>query len=140
MSSEFIPWSTIYEVGVPLVDKQHVGLVKMINDFYVVIKAAHKREEVFFLLNSLIRYAEEHFRDEEALMAAGRYPELSKHKIEHERLILKVFDLAASYERRETEIDDDVMAFLKEWLIDHILKEDKKLEMFFRQRGLPEGW
>lgn len=140
MGSEFIPWSTIYEVGVPLIDGQHQKLTKMINDFHSATKTGHNRAEAFFLLNGLIRYAEEHFRDEEALMAASHYPELTRQKIEHEKFILRVFELAASYEKKEAEIDEIVMSFLKTWLIDHILKEDRKLDPYFRQKGLPEGW
>lgn len=140
MGSAFIPWSAAYDVGIPLIDRQHEGLAKTISDFYAVIQSEHRREEIFFLLNNLVRYAEEHFRDEEALMEAGHYPELARQRIEHEKFVRRVFDLAASYQRHEAEIDEKVMEFLKSWLIDHILKEDRKLGVFFTQKGYPKGW
>lgn len=140
MSDDFIPWSHLYDINVRKIDEQHKGLAKLINDFHHAVVSGHKREVVFFLLNSLIRYSEEHFRDEEALMAESHYPELIRQKLEHEKLIFKVFDLAARYERNEAEIDEDVMAFLKSWLIDHILTEDRKLDPYLRKKGLPPGW
>lgn len=110
------------------------------SDFYAARAGGGGRDEVFTVLNRLVRYAEEHFRTEEALMEAGRYPELGRQRIEHERFLRKVFALAERLERGEAEVGDEVMAFLKAWLLGHILQEDKKLEAFFEGRGLPAGW
>lgn len=91
MGVPFIPWSHLYDIGVAKIDEQHKGLTVTISNFHEAVKAGHSKEKVFFLLNSLVRYAEEHFKDEEELMAAARFPELAKHKLEHEKLTVTVF-------------------------------------------------
>ena len=140
MSLPYVPWSPLYEIGVARIDEQHRGLAALVSEFYTAREEGSGRERVFPLLNRLVRYAEEHFRDEESLMGSGRYPELLRHRREHEKLTVEIFALAERYERGAAEITEEVMAFLKAWLIEHILREDKKLEAFFRDRGLPTGW
>lgn len=140
MTTPYVPWSPLYEIEVPRIDEQHRGLASLVSEFHAACAEGCGRERVFPLLNRLVRYAEEHFRDEEALMGAGRYPDLLRQRREHEKLTVAIFALAERYERGEAEITDEVMAFLKAWLIDHILREDKKLEGFFRDHGLPPGW
>ncbi len=136
----FVQWNRTLAIGVPKVDNEHKHLVDVLNAFYRAFQAGVAREKVFAVLNMLLRYAEIHFRNEEALMEAANYPELQEHRKEHERLIEEVFDLNARCEVGKTEITFETMEFLKHWLLDHILAEDKKLRDYFEQRGIPPGW
>ncbi|MBI5013888.1 MAG: hemerythrin family protein [Deltaproteobacteria bacterium] len=140
MNEVYVPWSPLYEIGVSRIDEQHRGLAALISEFHAALGAGKAREQVFPVLNRLVRYVEEHFRDEEALMEAGHYPELLRQRREHEKLTLEIFALAERSQRGDAEITEEVMEFLKSWLVDHILHQDKKLEGFFRDRGVPAGW
>jgi len=140
MSAPYVPWSPIYDIGVGRIDHQHRGLAGLLNEFHAAVTAGAGKEHVFPVLNRLVRYVEEHFRDEEALMEAGHYPERLRQRREHEKLTVEIFSLAERYERGEAEITEDVLEFMKSWLLDHVLHEDKKLEGFFRDKGIPAGW
>ncbi len=136
----FIQWSEIFAVGVPRVDAEHRHLVGVVNAFHQLHRSEAGRDKVFPILNLLARYVEVHFQSEERLMEAGHYPHLPGHRREHEKLAEQIFALAARYEAGDAEITDQVMEFLKHWLLDHILQLDKQLEPFFRERGVPEEW
>lgn len=136
----FLEWSEVFEVGIPRVDAEHRHLVAVVNSFHEVYRSGAGREKIFPVLNLLVKYVEVHFRSEESLMAAGKYPDLLKHRREHDKLTEQIFDLAQKYEAGDAEIGYEVMEFLKSWLLDHILQRDKRLEPFFRERGIPPGW
>ncbi len=136
----FVQWNRTLEIGIPKVDDEHRHLVDIVNAFHRIYEAGAARDKVFTVLNMLLRYAEIHFRSEEALMEAGNYPGLPEHREEHERLIQEVFELNARYEAADAEITSETMEFLKQWLLDHILSEDMKLREYFERRGIPPGW
>ena len=136
----YMPWSEVLEIGVPTVDGEHRHLAAVVNGFHDLYRAGAARDKIFQVLNLLAKYVEVHFRSEEMLMEAGRYPELLKHRREHDKLAEQIFSLAERYEAGDAEITQEVMEFLKGWLLDHILHTDKKLEPFFQARGIPPGW
>ncbi|MHB8763203.1 MAG: bacteriohemerythrin [Deferrisomatales bacterium] len=137
----YVQWSPLFEIGVPALDDQHRQLAERINDLH----AAHGTAAdplgrgVFPILNGLVRYAEEHFRDEERLMASARYPGLARQRREHEAFLGRVFALAERLERGDAELSDDLFAFLRGWLLDHILGEDRKLAGFLGDREARSG-
>ena len=135
-----VQWNRTLNIGIPKVDREHRHLVAIVNAFHEVHLAGASREKVFTALNLLMKYADVHFRNEEALMEAGRYPGLQEHREEHERLTRKIFDLHARCRAGQAEVTDETMAFLKRWLLDHILGMDKKIEKYFLCRGIPRGW
>lgn len=136
----FLAWSEAFEVGIPKVDAEHRHLVSIVNSFHEVCRSGAGRKRVFPVLNLLVKYVEVHFQSEESLMGAGKYPDLLKHRREHDKLTEQIFELARKYEAGDAEVTGEVMEFLKGWLLDHILQVDKKLEPFFHERGIPPGW
>lgn len=136
----FIRWNEAFELGVPRVDAEHRHLVGVVNAFYEVYRTRAGREKIFPVLNLLVKYTEVHFRSEEALMEAGDCPDLPDHQREHDKLTEQIFTLAEKYEAGDAEISDEVMEFLKRWLLEHILQVDKKLQPFFQEHGIPDGW
>ena len=78
------------------------------------------------MINEIVEYIQDHFKNEEALMQNEQYPELDEHKIEHRTLIEEV---AVFKERLLNNFFDgrqDFYRFLREWLLNHILESDKK--------------
>jgi hemerythrin-like metal-binding protein len=73
-----------------------------------------------------VEYACEHFALEEALMAQARYPELVRHKAEHDKLTAEVAKLMQDVESGKTVLSMKLLQFLRSWLQDHIMGCDKK--------------
>ncbi|RLJ17924.1 hypothetical protein DJ030_13030 [bacterium endosymbiont of Escarpia laminata] len=112
-------------VGNPLIDQDHKIIVKLINQIHHQIGAVEDRKALGSALNTLIDYTLYHFSREERVMMACRYPSFENHKRQHEKLTDQVADIAHRFfEKKDDIVQDELLDFLKNWLIDHILKQD----------------
>lgn len=129
-------WSDKYSVGVFMYDTQHKRLVELINELHDAMRASKARDVLGDILKGLLDYTKMHFVDEERQMATFNYPGLTAHRIEHEKLVAKVVELKAKFDGGDNTITIEVMNFLKDWLINHILVTDKKYGAYFNERGI----
>jgi len=113
-------WKPEYSVGDEHLDAQHRGLIDLIN----MLEDQSRMGEV---LERLERYIDEHFRDEEAMIEKAGYPGLDAHKMQH-----KAFEEWFSVSRRafrepdvSSILSESIRAYLKSWLVNHILVSDK---------------
>ena len=126
IKAAFMEWSDEYSVMVHSMDVQHKKLIAMINDLNSAFSEGVSKSAVHTTLNSLITYVAEHFAEEEKLMESVNYAELSSHKKTHETFANKALQLRADFESGNALVGADVMRFLKEWLVSHIMGTDKK--------------
>lgn len=128
----FIVWTKFFSTGINYVDRQHKQLINIANEFHEHVINNANKSSLFSTLNKLIAYAEEHFRDEELVMEKANInsEHLERHKKLHEELTLSVFELNSELERGEKKTIQDIENFLDEWLIKHILEEDRKMLPF----------
>ena len=129
-------WSPSFSVNVKKYDDQHKKLVAMVNQLHDAMKIGKGSEVLGPILNSLISYTATHFADEEALMRQHGYPDLPKHKSEHDKLAKQVLDLQKQYQTLKSALSTTVMNFLKDWLVNHIQNEDKKYGVYFNSKGI----
>ena len=125
-----IKWRDSYNTGVEAVDLEHRKLVELIEAMHTSVRDKEPKETVEQVINELVEYTQDHFKNEEALMQNEQYPELDGHKVEHRTLIEEV---AVFKERLLNNFPDgrqDFYRFLREWLINHILESDKKFGAF----------
>ncbi len=121
----FVEWSETMSVGVTVVDDDHKVLVDLINRVADSVRAGDEQDVVGSALNTLVAYTRYHFTREERLMEACGYPQVAAHRLLHEDLAGQVSRLHRRYlEDSRSVIGAEFMAFLREWLIDHILVED----------------
>jgi len=122
---DFIEWSESMSVGIPLIDQDHKIIVSLINQFHQNISAEADQKVLGSTLNTLIDYTLFHFSREEQLMKACKYPSFKAHKSQHEDLAQQVTDIAQRFfEKKQDVIKEELLEFLKSWLINHILKQD----------------
>lgn len=119
-----LQWSDQYLVGDELIDRQHRYLFDLINAFHDAFVERRERREVLRLLTQLIEYAESHFEAEERIMRENRFPGLERHHHAHVRLYEQIFELNAKLQDRSLNPTYDTIAFLRNWLSDHILGND----------------
>lgn len=122
----FTQWDDSFSCHIEEVDADHKHLLDLLNGFYDAYKSGSGREEILGLLRELIKYAEGHFQREEALMDRSGYTALFEHQIVHEDLVRQVFDLHEKYSAGDAHISEEVMEFLRLWLVEHILHMDKQ--------------
>jgi hemerythrin-like metal-binding protein len=126
----YVVWSEMFSVGIPHIDKQHQGLFEITNRFHEAIDQRRGQETVFDILNSLVRYAQDHFRDEEEMMRGSDFPdeEVEAHIRVHEQLVQDIFDLLQSLRESGEKSVHELETFTNNWMIKHILVEDKKYQ------------
>ncbi|MEW6521830.1 MAG: bacteriohemerythrin [Thermodesulfobacteriota bacterium] len=127
-----IIWSSAYSVQSAFIDHQHQTLVGIVNDFNQAIARGEGMKTAYSILNRLIQYAEQHFRDEEKLMEIARYPaeQLQAHIREHEKLTEDIFRHGENWHSYGKEALPEIGRFLKEWLLEHILTSDMKYSKY----------
>jgi hemerythrin len=135
-----LSWSDRYLIGNEIIDTEHKELFRLINDFHTHWVEAQDRRDIARVLNQLIAYAQMHFQHEENIMEAAGYPILLQHQHIHEALIDSIFRLHQSYSEGNLHLEIDTMKFVKNWLIEHILKNDYLFRDFLtRQKSSGEA-
>ena len=119
-------WSDDLSVKVNGIDNQHKMLVNLINDLHNAMKDGKGKEKLGTILNELISYTKYHFSAEEKLMQQKNYPGYQQHKREHEVFTKKVEEFNTQFVAGSLFISNEVLLFLKDWLVGHIKVTDKK--------------
>jgi hemerythrin len=119
-----ITWSQEMSVGVPELDDDHrtlVGLINKLADAQDIDDAA----VIEAVLDSLSTYVDEHFQREEEYMDSVGYPQLPEHRQKHRALTAQVEQIRLEFFLGNRDcLGEHTLAFLKEWLRQHILIED----------------
>lgn len=120
-----------YKTGIDKIDEEHKRLFEIADQVYEVLMdefIPDKYDYIVEILNELKDYAETHFTNEEEYMASIGYKKLFTHKVEHHDFIEKLneYDLDAIDENQKETIME-LLTFLSNWLVDHILKNDKQI-------------
>ncbi len=131
-----LTWSSTYSVSVKEIDEQHKKLIDLINFLHDSMKEGKGKEAIGTVLNELANYTVFHFNYEEALMRKYNYAKLSEHKKEHDFLVIQVKQLIEDLKNGKQVLSIELMNFLKEWLIKHILNTDKQLTLFLNSNGV----
>ncbi len=135
----FFPWSDDYSVHVRVIDNDHKELVSLVNELHAAIAEGASEGVIGHVIAGLARYANEHFEREEKLMAEYGFPALASHREQH-RLFTQVI---AAFEKVHGEAPGDLdhdrlSAFLKDWLVHHILGSDRRYVPYLLGEAAPE--
>lgn len=121
---ELIEWKSEYSVGHPTLDKQHQGLVQLIN---MLTKESASGGMIAYIFDELDHYVKEHFRFEEKLLRKADFEDYKAHKAQH-----RIFEQWLRAVRQSFSVGglsapllaESVNSYLRNWLINHILKSD----------------
>jgi hemerythrin len=114
-----------YGTTVAACDEQHQELFNRVNVLNDAI-SGDERSAIGTALDSLIEYVIEHFQAEEKLMEEKGYADLEAHRKLHAELIDTCSDLQGKFHANNADVGSDTMAFIKDWLDNHIPVIDKK--------------
>lgn len=130
-----IKWNDRMTVKVRQFDDQHKQLVAMVHKLNEAMKKGEGNKVIGDILMGLVGYADSHFKDEEAMMQKHNYPDYPAHKQIHDDLRKKVGEVIVAFEQGRA-VPAEIMAFLSDWLINHIMKVDKKYGEYFSKKGI----
>jgi hemerythrin len=127
-------WTDEYSLGVEKIDRQHRHMFEIINQFIERSASSSDSKLVTETLTEMLRYAKEHFTDEEEMMREHGYPELELHKEQHTYFIKTTAELSINALNNQSMVASEIAEFLILWLTTHITKSDMKYKELFRQK------
>jgi hemerythrin len=131
-----LQWHEEYRVDVLRLDTQHRRLFEQANAILDAIESGKDMHEVLSLVDALAEYARYHFGEEEALMVRHGYPDAEPHRVRHAKLMELLADMRAHLDDIGSTDEVEMLPFLKEWLVTHILTEDRRYSTFLNAKGV----
>ncbi len=131
-----LQWSPLLATGIASVDEQHQRLLGIFNQAAAAQAAGQSREQAMSLVESLFDYTRYHFLEEAQLMrkwavdAAHR----ATHLQAHERFIAFLEQVRGLADSHPAEFTVDLLAFLAQWLLHHIMGLDASMAREIRAR------
>lgn len=129
-------WDESYDVKVERFNDQHKHLFQIVKDLYVAMENKDDRLALAQIINNLIRYSREHFTEEEVALLNTQYPNYEKHRKQHKAFIDKIEQFAADYNSGQHLLHFDILLFLKNWVLQHILVADKAFGEHLNSNGI----
>ncbi|SCA56112.1 putative Hemerythrin [Candidatus Terasakiella magnetica] len=132
-------WQESMSVGISVVDDDHKKLIAMIEQFRGLVdtlneksekEAAIELDQVFYLLHD---FTKTHFRREEMIMKALKYPDVKRHVVLHQELIKQLMTAYGKFKEERTKGNlqgpiNELATLLNQWIVNHILQEDLQLK------------
>lgn len=131
-----VAWDGSLAVGHQMIDQHHEHLVELLNKSYDAFCERKSKQIVGAVLDELADYATYHFAQEGLLMQETVYPERGPHVAQHEFFERRIKEIQQEFLAGATAISLEVLAFLKNWLINHISEQDAALGAY--AKGKPE--
>lgn len=129
-------WKKEYSVGVEMFDEQHKVFFRIVNDLYEAITTGKEKDILDEIFRQLIHYTEFHFESEEHYFDEFHYEDTVEHKKAHVELCRQIAELKEKKERQDLDNPYELLDFLENWLVDHIMGMDKKYGPCFKEHGL----
>lgn len=137
---KLLDWTPEWETGVASIDAEERELLELVNTLHAAMESGRSRAVIRGVLEDIASYAQRHFTLEEQLMREYGYPEVERHRHEHQRFVRQIAqfreDSFMPNSRAGTVTGVALLGFLVHWLEDHIPSWDKPLGQFLRDRGV----
>jgi len=127
----FIEWTDKeFSINNDILDAQHKGFVKMINDIFNNINLIDRSKEFEYfecVKEDISNYLKIHFYTEEKIMGKLNIcKELVKAHIKEHDKFIENFDMIIKNFKKEDLNLDELVFFLIDWIADHVQTIDKK--------------
>ena len=118
-----------FKTGISMIDEEHKTLFDIIGKIYkaIDVELVHDKFDLILdILDELKEYTRVHFADEENYMREIGYDGFAQQVILHEKFIETLEEVNLDHvDDNQEEYLFEVLGFLQNWLINHILKVDK---------------
>jgi hemerythrin-like metal-binding protein len=135
-ATKAVAWSNQYSVGVARIDSEHQKLLAMLNDLQAAMMEGRGRAVIGKILDDLASYTVTHFANEEKLLQLYSYPDFDRHKAIHDKLVAQVNSLQQEFRSGNATVSLEVLSFLQNWLVDHIVGVDQKYAPHLHAAGV----
>ena len=129
-----ITWDDSFSVNNIDIDNQHKKWIEIFNKVH---ESLISEDNMSYLniaaeaLKSMHEYALTHFNFEEEYMRKINFPDIIAHRRIHKDFDTLVFSYNRDIREGKIVLNTQILKLIKNWLLDHILIEDKKYATFF---------
>lgn len=129
-----VQWRKQMSVGNLILDLDHRYLLSLINLVEYALRHPEETDNLHMAVKQLSGYAREHFAREEKLQLRIQFRHYMNHKMAHQGLLERLDGIAqrildetdAETLRRQS---GEITQLLRDWLLQHVLKEDMKMKV-----------
>lgn len=136
VGANIFSWREAFLINISQMDVHHKRLFEIANSIAETLRSGAEVGLLAKSFEALIDYTHYHFAAEEALMERYGYPETASHMQRHRKLELQVAEYYENISNGGMPSDAEFLQFLKDWLVHHILEEDRKYSAFLNARGV----
>lgn len=119
-----------FRIGVQDMDDQHRRLLELVSKLDEVIQRNRDPREFRTVIVDLEQYIQIHFAAEEIYMERIGFPKILQHKKSHGDFTREVGNFRRRVGGGETRAMDELLDYLKSWVIGHIMVMDKEYAAF----------
>lgn len=122
-----------YYTGVDFIDQEHARLFELAEETHELLYDSllvDKSDKIVELISELINYTRTHFTHEEEYQKSINYPYISQHAAQHRQFENRLAEIDLSsisddYDEQDETVQE-ILDFLIDWLINHIMRVDMK--------------
>lgn len=117
-----------YKTGIEMIDEEHTRLFELAEEAYQLLQQeflSDKYDQIMAIFEELKDYTKKHFRDEEEYMESIDYQAIFIQKAQHRQFVAKLEDTHIEDGQDEDAVIGELLEFLTDWLVNHIVKMDK---------------
>ncbi len=122
-----VEWDGTLELGIEEIDEHHRKLMDILNQCYQALMLNNHTRQLEEIVKELKDYTQYHFRAEERLMSDTGYQAAGAHLKAHRQFVDSIAEFDQRASAGESFVAIEVLTFLKEWLVAHILSTDRAL-------------
>jgi hemerythrin-like metal-binding protein len=125
-------------LNISVIDMQHLWLLYLIlrsEDIIYKSSGAVSFNDVKDILMDISEYITDHFDIEERLFQLFGYPEARNHKDHHDLFIYEFQNIFEQCKKGAGDGPKKLVPYLHNWLLNHIVKEDKIYQRYFLEKG-----
>jgi diguanylate cyclase (GGDEF)-like protein/PAS domain S-box-containing protein/hemerythrin-like metal-binding protein len=129
----WIKFGTFHLVGIEEIDEQHRNLAYLVNRLNDALKHDESKEATLLMFDELLMATVHHFDTESRYMELYGYPDRAAHELTHANLVETARQLKKQFQEGRELL---ALQSIKDWLLGHIVYEDKRLAAYLKQQGV----
>ncbi len=131
-----IKWEDKFSVGKSIIDEEHKKLIGILNKAILAKEHNDNMEETKEVIGEMLKYSCKHFSTEEAYMIKFKCPLYQWHRDIHLDFTDKAIKSYNKLISGDYQIVNELIRYLKQWIVNHIQVTDKKFIDCFKKDDL----
>ena len=132
-----IQWERAWDIGHREIDAQHRRWVQLFNeleDAFLSENSTDMADAQQKTFKEILDYTRHHFASEEKFMQNSAYPDIPGHWRLHKEFDKIVYEQYRQFTDGNLVLTSELLSLIKNWLLRHILIEDKKLGQYLANK------